>query len=203
MIKNIVFDMGKVLVGYDSMRVCRRFLEEEEDQKAVNTAVFISPEWIYLDMGLMTEREALEKICARLPKRLHEPARLCMEHWPEYCMWPMEEMRDVVKTLKERGYGIYLCSNASMRLPECCGRVIPGIEYFDGIVFSAPEKCIKPQSRIYEILFERFNLKPEECFFIDDMRINIEGARACGMDGYCFEDGDTEKLKGILYGLQR
>ena len=40
-----------------------------------------------------------------------------------------------------------------------------------------------------------------ECFFIDDVLVNIEGARACGMDGYCFSDGDFEKLKAVLETL--
>jgi len=42
MIKNIVFDMGKVLVGYDGMRVCEHFLQDPSDQQQVHTAVFIS-----------------------------------------------------------------------------------------------------------------------------------------------------------------
>lgn len=201
MIKNIVFDMGKVLVGYDTMRVCRQYMEDEEDRELVCTAVFVSPEWLLLDMGVISEEEALDRICKRLPVRLHEKARLCMEHWPDYCMWPIEGMEEIIKNLKGKGYGIYLCSNASMRLPKLYKKVIPGIEYFDGVIFSASVKCIKPQRQIYEILFSRFGLKPEECFFVDDMQLNIDGARECGMDGYCFEDGDIEKLKGVLYGL--
>ena len=201
MIKNIVFDMGKVLVGYDTMRVCRQYMEDEEDRELVCTAVFVSPEWLLLDMGVISEEEALDRICKRLPVRLHEKARLCMEHWPDYCMWPIEGMEEIIKNLKGKGYGIYLCSNASMRLPKLYKKVIPGIEYFDGVIFSASVKCIKPQRQIYEILFSRFGLKPEECFFVDDMQLNIDGARECGMDGYCFDDGDIEKLKGVLYGL--
>lgn len=201
MIKNIVFDMGNVLVAYDSMRVCRQFIEDEQDRETVCTAIFVSPEWIFLDMGVISEEEALKKIIKRLPKRLHEKAKLCMERWPDYCMWPIEGMEELIKNLKERGYGIYLCSNASMRLPDMYKKVIPGIQYFDGVLFSAPEKCIKPQRQIYEALFSRFSLKPEECFFVDDLQLNIDGARECGMDGYCFADGDIEKLKGVLYGL--
>ncbi|HBG12796.1 MAG TPA: HAD family phosphatase, partial [Clostridium sp.] len=69
---------------------------------------------------------------------------------------------------------------------------------FDGRLFSAEVKCLKPQKEMYGHLFERFHLKPEECFFIDDLSMNIEGARGCGMDGYCFEDGDVKRLKEFL-----
>ncbi len=71
MIKNIVFDMGKVLVAYDSMRVCQYFIEDEADRELVHTAVFISPEWVLLDMGVITDEAALKRICGRLPERLH------------------------------------------------------------------------------------------------------------------------------------
>lgn len=198
MIKNIVFDMGKVLVDYDSMRVCAHYIEDAHDRKQVRTAVFVSPEWLLLDMGVISEEQALKQICGRLPERLHEAAGLCMRDWHKYCMRPIREMAPVIRSLKTRGYGIYLCSNASMRLLECYKEVIPAIDCFDGILFSAPEKCIKPQREIYERLFERFGLCPEECFFIDDLALNIEGAGACGMDGYCFSDGDIEKLTDVL-----
>lgn len=203
MIKNIVFDMGKVLVEYDAMRVCEHFIEDPHDQKRVCTAVFVSPEWIMMDMGVLPDELALEKICARLPVRLHQAAALCMAHWHEFCMTPMVEMGELVRELKEKGYRIYLCSNAAIRLLDCYREVIPGIEWFDGILFSAAEKCIKPQREIYERLFERFELKPEECFFIDDQPLNIEGARACGMDGYCFEDGDMGRLVEALNRLNQ
>ena len=55
MVKNIVFDMGNVLVRYDSMKVCRHFMTDEVEMEKVCTSVFISPEWLMLDMGLITE----------------------------------------------------------------------------------------------------------------------------------------------------
>ena len=56
---------------------------------------------------------------------------------------------------------------------------------------------------MYGHLFDRFHLKPEECFFVDDLTLNNEGARRCGMEGYCFEDGDVGKLRTVLASLNR
>lgn len=202
MIKNIVFDMGKVLVNYDSSRVCKHFIEDEATQKKVEKAVFVSPEWLLLDMGLLTDSEGILRMQSHLDTEYEKKmAGLCMEHWHEYCMWAKEGMDRVVRGLKENGYGIYLCSNASARLLSCYKKVIPGIELFDGVLFSAEVKCMKPQKEMYEHLFKRFDLKPEECFFIDDLQMNIDGAKACGMDGYCFVDGDADKLRGVLNDL--
>ena len=198
MIKNIVFDMGNVLVKYDAAPVCRQFIEDQEDLERVRTAVFISPEWTLMDMGVLTDEQALRQICSRLPQRLHEAAALCLQHWHVYNMWPIKEMDSLIRDLKARGFGIYVCSNAAIRLVDVYQDLFPAVECFDGLLFSAEVKCIKPQKEMYQHLFDRFQLKPEECFFIDDLPMNIEGARACGMDGYCFADGDVKKLKEVL-----
>lgn len=201
MIKNIVFDMGKVLLNYDEHVVCHHVTEDETMQKSIAAAVFQSQEWILLDMGVITEKEALKRMQARLEtEEEKELASYCLAHWHEYNMWSMDGMGELVRKLKEKSFGIYLLSNASLRLLDCY-RMIPGIEYFDGTLFSAEVKCIKPQKEIYGHFFERFHLKPEECFFIDDSPLNIEGSRACGMDGYCFADGDRKRLEKCLFHL--
>lgn len=199
MIRNLVFDMGNVLVYYDSRRASRVFAADEAEMELVNTSVFVSPEWVMLDMGVISDEEALKRMQARLPEgHAREAARLCMEHWHEYCMWPVPGMEELVIRLKEQGFGLYLCSNAAIRMVDCCQDVIPGIRLFDGVLFSAEEKCMKPQKEMYHHLFNRFHLDPKECFFIDDQPLNIQGARECGMDGYCFADGDVEKLINVL-----
>lgn len=201
MIKNIVFDMGHVLVNYSSHPVCDHYIDDMLDRERVRTAVFVSPEWNMLDMGVLTDEQALEQICSRLPKRLHEAAALCLRDWHIYNMQTIREMEPVVRKLKEKGYGIYVCSNAAIRLTQIYRDLFPAPECYDGLLFSAEVKCIKPQKEIYHHLFERFSLDPRECFFIDDLPVNIEGARACGMDGYCFDDGDVKKLEAVLDGL--
>ena len=198
MIKNIVFDMGKVLVDYVADAVCRHYMTEEKEIHDVCTSVFVSPEWMLLDMGVMGEEDALARMKARLDTaHAQEMAELCFWHWHEYNMWPMEGMEELIRELHQAGVGIYLCSNASVRLLQCYKTLIPGIQYFDGILFSAEEKCMKPQKEIYERLFARFQLKPEECYFIDDQPLNVQGAERCWMKGYVY-DGDREKLAQTL-----
>lgn len=202
MIKNIVFDMGKVLVGYDAMPVCSHYIKDPQDCSKVCTAVFVSPEWVLLDLGVISDEEALERIKKRLPMRLHEAAALCLRDWDQYNMWPIQEMEPLLRELKAKGFGLYVCSNAAIRLTKMYRLVFPAVECLDGLLFSAEVNCIKPQKEMYEHFFSRFGLKPEECFFIDDLRMNVEGAKKCGMDGYCFEDGDIGKLRAVLTQLE-
>lgn len=202
MIKNIVFDMGRVLVEYDPMRVCDAFIEKEEDKIKVIDALFHSSEWIEMDRGSLSEEDAMVIVKERLPEQyLKDAAQKCMDHWDKYNMSPKAGMREVIERMKQKGYGIYLLSNASLRL-RSYQQMIPGIELFDGMLVSAEELCIKPEARIYQILFDRYQLNPEECFFIDDIQENIDGAKACGMEGYCFADGDVERLSAALEQLK-
>ena len=84
MIKNIVFDMGKVLVAYEADAVARHFIEDEKERKDVCTSVFVSPEWLMLDMGVISEEDALKRMQARLDTdHAREMARMCLEHWHE------------------------------------------------------------------------------------------------------------------------
>lgn len=198
MIKNIVFDMGKVLLDYEPLAVCHAYTEREEEIERLGKELFFAEEWILLDRGVITEEEALKRVKLRLPEEhLRWLAEECLAHWHEYNLRPDPAMEELVRSLKEAGYRIYLLSNASHRL-RIYENKIPGHRYFDGTIVSAEEKCLKPEREIYERLFERYELRPEECFFIDDRLENIEGARSCGMDGYCFADGNLERLKAYL-----
>ena len=98
--------------------------------------------------------------------------------------------------LKEKGYGIYLLSNAGVSLREYFPG-IPGAEYFDGLLVSAEEKLLKPQHEIYHRLYGRFGLDPARCFFIDDSPANIEAALCTGMEGTVFR-GDPARLRREL-----
>ena len=144
----------------------------------------------------ISEEEATDAVCARIPRRLHNIAEELITEWWRQPMRPVDGMAELIAQLKCKGYGIYLLSNAGLPLRQYF-RWIPGASYFDGLMVSAEEKMLKPHYEIYHALFERFSLKPEECFFIDDNPVNIEGAACCGMAGTVFK-GDITRLKREL-----
>ena len=100
-------------------------------------------------------------------------------------MLPVAGMAELVEELKNNGYGIYLLSNASIRQHEYWPQ-IPGWQFFDGKIISADEKVMKPHPDYYLRALEKFGLTPGECFFIDDVPANIEGALYCGIPGVVF-----------------
>ena len=197
MIRNIVFDMGNVLIHYIPQVFMDRLGVPEEDRPLLAREVFGSVEWIRMDRGTLDQEEAVAAMEARLPRRLWEYARrLVLGWWLDGPLMPMEGMAALLEELKGLGYGLYLLSNATVRQPEYFPD-IPGSQFFDGAVISAHWKVLKPEREIYEILFREYGLDPSECFFVDDLNINVEGALCAGMDGYVF-DGDMGRLRQAL-----
>ena len=75
MIKNIVFDMGGVLINFDAQRYTARFVPDPADYELIRRELFRSVEWIRMDRGSITDEQAVSSVCRRLPERLRGPAR--------------------------------------------------------------------------------------------------------------------------------
>lgn len=182
MIRNIIFDMGNVLVDYQPMEYTRRFFPEVDQAAQVCKELFGGPEWPLLDEGILEPQEAILRICRRLPESMHMRTKELFDHWfDELSMIP--ETNRLGKELKQKGYHIYILSNAAYSFHQYCSS-IPLFPLLDGYIVSADEKLVKPDPAIYQLLCERYHLSPEECFFIDDRLDNVEAARECGMKAY-------------------
>lgn len=198
MIRNIVFDMAWVLFEYKPKQFTEKYLPKHEDAELVYRELFCAPEWLETDRGRLSDEEYLSIVLGRLPGRLHAAARFLYEHWHEMPV-PITGMEEIVRRLKQGGYGIYLLSNMSSRFYRFYKR-IPAMHFFDGMIVSADVHAIKPEPDIYLILFRRFGLKPEECFFIDDRAENVAAADALGMKGFCFTQNIGELEAGLRAG---
>ena len=198
MIKNIIFDMGNVLIKFDKKCFLEAVNVSPEDNVLLEREVYVSVEWAMMDRGTLTEKEAAERMCARLPERLHEKVHQLVDEWDRPIL-PMSGMAELAGELKAKGYRLFLLSNASYRQHEYWPE-IPGSEYFEDTLISADVKLVKPQPEIYLMALHKFNAKPEESVFIDDATNNVEGAVYCGMEGIVFH-GDTDELKKKLNAI--
>ncbi|WP_440895426.1 HAD family hydrolase [Amphibacillus sp. Q70] len=191
MVKHVVFDMGNVLIRYAPAQFIQTFTSNKEHQEMLLKEIFYSTEWLQYDKGTITKHKIIDNVKKRLPEDLHSSVSVIMDTWFEK-MTPIPEMEEVIKRLKKNEYSIYLLSNVSNDFYRF-KHIIPGLDYFDGIFISSDWKCIKPEPEIYQQFFEHFDLEPADCFFIDDLPINIERAASQGMQGYVF-DGNISKL---------
>ncbi len=194
-ITTIVFDMGGVLVDFDAKRSLTTHFEPRYHD-LINEKTFASETWKLMDKGDFEVEEAIEIMCREIPTELHkEVSRMILDHEGE--MPPIEEMYSIVKTLKENGYKIYLLSNCPSWFDEF-KKSVPAFEFFDGFIISAKYNLIKPSKEIFDVLFDEFSLKAEECFFIDDSPANVATANEIGMTAHCFSKHEISKLIDAL-----
>lgn len=199
MIRNIVFDMGNVLIRFDPVYFMDRAgITDPKDRKLILNELFLSIEWAQMDEGTLTEKTAEPSILSRFPERLHDTVRSLLYSWA-YPRDMIPGMEDLVRNLKTEGYGIYLLSNASTAQHEYWPRFTVS-RYFDGKLISCDVRMVKPNPGIYRKFTERFSLHPEECVFIDDSPANAAAAAACGWQGIVFH-GDADELREKLHGM--
>ena len=203
--KNILFDMGNVLISYNPEWVIRHYTEDEELIREVKNIVFHSQEWLLLDAGLIEEEKAERNWMERLSSdKARELAHLSFQNWHLYNMKVIPGTAEMIRALKENGKEIYLLSNASLRLLSIYKEVIPAVECFSGIFYSAAHKCVKPQDIIYERFLKEYSLNPSDCFFIDDLEENISAAKAVGISGAVMKSRtakETAEILGLKIGV--
>lgn len=198
MIRNIVFDMGNVLIRFDPALFLSRYVLTEAQRELLLEQVFRSVEWVMLDRGTLDEAAAEQRILPRLPEPLWAVARDLIEAWDEPLL-PVRGMLELVQQLKGQGYRLYLLSNAAARQPLYWSRA-EASRLMDGALISAQVGLLKPDPRIYQTFLQRFALRAEECVFIDDTPLNVEAAQREGMSGILFRQ-DPESLRQQLRAL--
>lgn len=184
MIRNIVFDMGNVLIHWCPDDFLARLELTGEDRSLLRQEVFGCVEWVQTDRGTLSDERAAAAMKTRLPSRLHWAVDRLMVWW-ELDLRPMEGMEELLAELKGLGYRLYLLSNASVRQAEYF-TALPVDRYLDGRILSSSYKLLKPQPEIYRVLLQEYDLRAEECFFVDDLFINVEAAMLVGMSGAIF-----------------
>ena len=198
MIKNIIFDFGNVLATFDPMAISGKYAENEADAAAL-AAVIFDDRWAALDGGRISYSDYTNDSLARLPKRLHGAASRLFDGWCADLV-PIDDTAKLVEILRARGFGLYILSNA----PECFSAAVrenyPFTALFDGEVYSAELRMEKPNQDIYRHLLDKYGLRADECFFLDDKPINAAGAAACGIRGMVY-DGDGEKALAAIEAL--
>lgn len=186
MIKNLIFDFGKVLVDYDFESFFKSYIPNAERCQAVTSILYNERVQQILDREDKPFDELMEEIIGN--NKEYEPEiRYFMAHYPDVVKGEMEGMNDLLKQLKSEGYKFYGLTNWCNKVHQTMAQY-EIFQLLDGYIISSEEKVIKPEPEIYHRLFNKYNLKPEECIFADDRVENIVGGRNVGMDGIIFVD---------------
>jgi FMN phosphatase YigB (HAD superfamily) len=194
--KNIIFDIGNVLLSFNPKEYLKEKIQEEKLENLYKE-IFQSEEWVMLDRGTITENEAINKIIERNID-YGDDIKLVFEDWYDI-LKPIDETIEILKDLKNNDYKIFYLSNFHDLAFKQVKEKNTFFELFNGGIVSYEEKLIKPEEDIYKLILDRYQLIPNESIFIDDTKINIEGAEKLGINTLLFNT--PEELRSDLRKL--
>ena len=178
--KNIIFDIGMVLIDFHWRTTMQKLGIPENIIDTLDRNMVNHPLWNHFDLDDIPESELIQKFKELSPE--------CSEYIDLF----MNNLDDVVdmfpdadkwlKSLKDRGYHVYLLSNYPRRLFALHTPRFHFLPYTDGRVVSYECHITKPDERIYQRLSSKYNLIPEECIFLDDRQANLDAAEKLGFN---------------------
>ena len=198
MIKNIIFDLGNVLISFKPSEYFDKNKYPENIKAKILADIFWSKEWLMLDSGEITTPEAIESISRRSTLNKDEIAHIF--NLRTDIIFPLDSNIKLLPELKKRGFRLYYLSNFPLDIFDEIKDGYYFFKYFNGGLISAEVKSSKPDDPIYKTLLEKYSLIPGECLFIDDLEINVKTAEAIGMKGL-FTHGSLEISKEIEKAL--
>ena len=199
MIKNVIFDYGNVLVDWNPAYLFLPVFNGDEEKCRYFTAHICNREWFTrMDRG-----ESMDVCVAELQAQHPEYAdaiALFRDRWFDMCHGDIPGMLEIIQDLKQKGYGVFGLTNWPAATFAEARRRFKTIGSIDNYVVSSSVHLAKPEPAIYQLLLSKYNLKAQECVFIDDRADNVNAAMALGMSGIVYP-GTAKELLPILNNL--
>ena len=187
-LKNLVFDMGNVLIEWNSEKILKAITDDRHLQDMLRKEVFKTGLWVETDAGVKTREEVIEIITGKLGEKYRNEITQLLRYWYKY-VDVFTKVQDRIIELSKSGYSIYILSNTAFTFYDLVKEgYLPATSVAKGMVLSCEEKVLKPNEKIYNILLERYNLDPHNTMFFDDLPENIWGAARCGINGFVVEN---------------
>lgn len=198
-IKNIVFDVGNVIVRWAPLDITRLTFVEREDHEQLAKAIFQSQTWADLNKGRISETEAKAEYQQRLGLSEQECEQLF--YYVKQTQRLIAGSSELIQRVKSAGYGVYALTDNVHEIVSYLKSTYSFWPLFDGAIVSADVGMLKPQPEIYHSLLSKFELIAAETVFIDDMLYNVEGATSVGMHAIQFENAAQCEKELISLGL--
>jgi 2-haloacid dehalogenase len=197
---SVIFDCGNVLYGWDPHSFLERQIPEDERRLRFIEDVDLWGWHDTLDAG-----RPFDEAAAELSEKFPDYAAYISawgERFGETISDPVPGVHALVDELDARGVPLFAITNFSAEFwAPFRAREDSFFRRFQGIVVSGEEKLLKPDPALYYRALDRFGLKPEQALFVDDRKINVEGAEAVGMRGHLFTDAEDLRRRLEAEGL--
>jgi 2-haloacid dehalogenase len=197
-IQAVVFDIGGVLLEWDPTLVYGDLLPDPAELNRFLAEV-CTPEWnATLDAGRPFD-QACDELATRHPH--HAELIHAWKRQDEMIAGEVPGTAELVTRLHDAGVPLYLLTNMPADVFAARRRRYPVLRQFDGAVVSGEEGVLKPSAEIFARLRTRYELDPAATLFVDDMEVNVAGARAAGFLAHRFVDAPALAAALRAYGL--
>ncbi len=193
MIRNIIFDIGDVLVksNYHDFFLSKGYDEATAIQ--LEKATFFTPVWKELDRGVWSFEEVIDGFVKNAPQ-LETQLRSVFGNMEGFIK-AFPYVDEWILNMKISNLEVYCLSNISEKLCRDCRKDLAFLKHLDGYVLSYQEQLVKPDSEIFRLILSRYKLLADECIFIDDIEDNVNAAREIGIHGIVFQDKKQAELE--------
>ena len=200
-IKNIIFDLGGVLIDWNPEYIYQKIITDEKERKDFLENI-CTMSWNEEQDGGRSIQEANNLLLSLYPDK-SDYILAFYQRWEEMLKGPIEGTVEVLKQLKlNNKYKIYALTNWSAETFPRALELFDFLHWFDGRIVSGEEKIRKPFREIYDLTLSRFGMDASETLFIDDNYRNITAAEACGIQSIHFQSPalliDELKKRGVI-----
>jgi FMN phosphatase YigB (HAD superfamily) len=194
-IKNIVFDIGNVIIKYTPEHIIDQVLPDTPFKDAFLEHLFHHENWQLLDRGDISMEEAADFVAEQIGEEVHSDVHSLIQEFV-YHTPIIEGSKKIFNWFIDNNYPVYILSNFQDEPFDTLLEEHEFLQNATGVVVSARHNMMKPEPEIYQHLLDHFVLDPNETIFFDDLEENIEAANAAGMNGIVFQS--PEQLKADL-----
>ena len=197
MIKNLVFDLGNVLIEWNSEKILTYFEPEKERRQVLRQAIFESGVWHKTDKGELSLKEACEEVLTQLDVSYHSVVKNIFYHWYEVVHVYSGLQERIRLWANQGGYRIYILSTTCEIFYhiEKAG-LLPIYPLLSGYILSSEVGVVKPEVEIYHKLLKKYGLDPVESVFIDDIQANLDTAAELGFETI-LSTSETENIRAM------
>ncbi len=189
MIKNIIFDIGGVIVDYKFGDYVERLGLDKKITKVLNTKVLYTPLWDEFSKGLISAEEFLMETKKQVPEYTQYVDMLWKVENLRKMIPPFTKTLNLIKRLKEKGYKLFIISDMEEYTIRYLKTEIEGFEdLFDDIIYSCRVGLFKKDGDVFDLAIKRFAINPEESIFIDDVQRNLDQAQKRNINTFHFTD---------------
>lgn len=196
MYKNIIFDLGGVMVNFNPRDYLMRMFHDPITEQKLYDMTFGSKEWQLVDAGEISRYAADSAMLNRTRMAGYGfEGQEIIDHWPNI-LRTRRDVVDIAAQLKAQGFRLYCLSNIALDTAVLLQRR-SFWRLFDGAVLSCDVHKMKPDAAIYEELLHKYQLDPAESIFIDDNKVNVVAAHKLGITGIVMTDHTAELVKNL------